>query len=226
MGSTSSRAMKIKPLEYHYLLSSRAYRSIETPIADLVSQPFCPVCKGWGGVRSSAELLVTQGVRADLLLASSFSTPVGTISLYSRRLTEVVCSNEPELIPRFRSASDRKGVVWQELLAPAQVLYCGIRDAEVPYASRCGKCGRIGAYCPEMKYVGTFFAVSEEDVSGRPLFYSAESCRNHPPALVATGDGVKLLRESGCVFTKVKVAVLRSADVDRMPNVKIFHEPV
>jgi hypothetical protein len=37
---------------------------------------------------------------------------------------------------------------------------------------------------------------------------------------------VTLLRELGCVFTTVKVAVLRSADVDRMPNVKIFHEPV
>jgi hypothetical protein len=218
--------MNIRPLEYHYMLSSRGYASIETPVADLVSQPFCRVCKDWGGLRSEVELLVSNGSRSDVLLASAFGTPVSRISLYSKRLAEVVCGNVPELLPRFRSASDRHGVVWQELLAPAQILYCGIRGAEVPYASRCGECGHLGAYCPDMKYVGTFFAVAEEDVSGRVLFYSVEGCRNGPPNLVATGAGVKLLRELGCVFTTVKVAVLRSADVDRMPNVKIFHEPV
>jgi hypothetical protein len=226
LGPTRNTAVTIRPLEFHYLLSSRARRSIETPVADLVSKPFCPVCKAWGGVRSSVELMVTKGARADVFYATAFGTSVSKISLYSERLAEVVCSNAPELLPGFRRASDRNGVLLQEILAPAQVLYCGIRGAEVPYASRCGKCGHLGAYCPDMKYVGTFFAVAEDDVSGGSPFYSAETCRNSPPDLVATGAGVKLLRELGCVFTTVKVAVLRSADVDRMPNVKIFHEPV
>lgn len=150
----------------------------------------------------------------------------GGISVYSNRLTQTVVSRVPGLRSLFRRATDRSGVVWQELLAPAQVGFCGIRGAEVPFASRCGRCGCIGAYCPAIKYVGTFFAVAEEDVSEGPLFYSAQNFPNNPPKLVARGAGVKLLQDQGCLFDATKVAVLRSTDVDRMPNVKVFHQPV
>ena len=77
-----------------------------------------------------------------------------------------------------------------------------------------------------MKYVGTFFAVAEEDVPEGALFYSAQSFPNNPPKLIGTGEAVKLLRSQGCLFDATKVAILRNADVDRTPNVKVFHEPV
>jgi hypothetical protein len=226
LGTESNAAVKIDPVGYNHIITYKGYASIETPVAELASQPFCPLCKAWGGERSSVELVITKGAHADVLSARHFEELAHNITLFSNRLFEAVVSNAPELRPRFRRASDRSGAVWQELLAPAQVLYCGIRGAQVPYASRCGRCGHLGAYCPDMKYVGTFCPVSEEDVAGGGIFYSAQFFRNNPPTLVATGAGVKLLRDLGCVFGTMKVAVLRSADVDRMPNVKIFHEPV
>jgi hypothetical protein len=226
MGTTGSESLKIEPVGFNHIIGVKGAVSIETPLDKLNLQPFCPVCKAWGGLRTSAELQVTKGARVDALRARAPGISPISMTIYSERLADTVCRLEPRFRSMFRSATDRAGVVWQELLAPAEALFCGVRGAEAPYASRCGRCGCLGAYIIGKNYTGASQAIPEGDVPRDTLFYSARSFSLNPPDLVATGEGVKLLKSQGCLFDAVKVAILKAADVDRTPNVKIFNEPV
>jgi hypothetical protein len=223
MGSTSTTSPIVKPIKYDYIVSSQGAVTIDNEVASLISEPFCPVCKAWQG-RSETRLLIRQEAREEVLRATAGYAFPYPIYLYSAGLVELVLHLEPRLKTKFRDAFSQKGTRWYELLAPSDVSFCGIRDVTVPKTYRCGRCSHLAGYTPEMKYVGTYFVLAAADIPADLLFYTAGSCPSNPPDLIATPEGIELLKKEGFRLSYERVAVLDELSVDRNPPATVLSE--
>ena len=82
----------------------------------------------------------------------------------------------------------------------------------------------MAGYTPEMKYVGTYFVLAAADIPADLLFYTAGSCPSNPPDLIATPEGIELLKKEGFRLSYERVAVLDELSVDRNPPATVLSE--
>lgn len=229
MNAGDAERGRIKAVGHLHTVGPKHVTTVETPVSALVSEPQCPVCKTLRGLRSEVEMVIRRPPKAEMVVARMAEVGAGSATLLGPRVAEIVLKHSPGLGRLLRRARDTGGGEWWELIAPADVLYCGLRGvgaSEVPFASRCGLCGALGAYLVPIKYLGTTHVVAESDVSDQRLFRAIGWTGFEHPQLLATGEGIRVLRDHGFRFEASKVAVLRAAEVERHPEVKVFHEPV